>query len=586
MAKVTKKKSKKKPLSPEEKKLQVTQKKHKRTVRLCLECIGFQEIKGMSDVEFEFEGTKSDFDDVYVKENVVVLVEYTLRSDLSEHIKKKKVLYDKVRANPLSFHTFLKSFSPRYDEMMPGEYLPHQLRFRILYCCGAEMSAALKKEVPSASVLDGPLLYYFKAVATSVYASALHEFLEFIEVPPEEYGEAIIKPNKSVSEFFGSLLPHSHSNFDKGFKVVSFYIDPESLLSRCFVLRRSAWERAPNLYQRMIHKKKIGLIRQYLLSKKRVFLNNIIVSLPSDVRIFGGGVEIQGDVEETQEVKIQLPVRPNSVGLIDGQHRVYSYYAGGKHEDEIRKLRKHLNLLVTGIIFPPGFSETSRTQFEARLFLEINSTQTGAKSDLKQEIGVILKPYSVESISRRVLGEVGRQGPMAGMLSSSVMFGQGIRTTTIVSYGLVPLLKLSGQDSIFSLLTPAQQSALAANPNDTIVEDYVSRAVQEVNLVLAAARKVLGKEKWVIGGKNNTFRVTPTLMNGLIAYLRLAISQKRKLTFDAHAKALKTLVNIDPMQYKSSQYSRLGRDIFTAAYPNAAKKLFATTSSSSAPDTP
>lgn len=583
MAKATKKRNKRKVLSAEEKKLKQDQTKHKKTVRSCLENVGFLEIKGLSDREFQFDGTVSDFDDVYFSKNVVVLVEYTLTSALSDHIKKKKILYDKIESKPAEFHDFLKSISSEYSSVLPGDYLPNQLRFRILYCCGSEMSASLKNEVPSACVLDGPLLHYFKLVTGSIYESAVHEFLEFLGVPPTEYGEAIIKPNTAVSEFFGSLLPHSHSNFDKGFRVVSFYIDPESLLERCFVLRRSTWDRAPNLYQRMVHKKKIGQIRQYLLSKKRVFLNNIIVSLPPDVRILKGGEEIKGDVDETQEIRIQLPERPNSVCLIDGQHRVYSYHSGGTNEDEIRKLRKHLNLLVTGIVFPDEYSETLRTQFEARLFLEINSTQTGAKSDLKQEIGVILKPFSIESISRRVLMQLGREGPLAGMLSSSIMFGSGIRTTTIVSYGLVPLLKLSGTDSVFSLLPPAQQAKLSSNPDAELVDQYVASAVKEVNTVLAAAKKVISKERWLVSADKKSFKVTPTLINGLIAYLRLAIGQKRALTFEAHSKALKEIMALDPMQYKSSQYNRLGRDIFAKAYPSIAKKIFATTSSSSAP---
>ena len=187
-------------------------------------------------------------------------------------------------------------------------------------------------------------------------------------------------------------------NFGKGYKVISFYVDSEALLSRCYVLRKDGWEDRGQLYQRMISKKKIEAIRRYLLDQKRVFINNIIVTLPSDTKllILNNNTQDISKLMKTAPVKIQLPSEYNSVGLIDGQHRVFSYYEGGAHEEAIEKLRRQQNLLVTGIIYPPSVAAQDKTKFEATLFLEINSTQTNAKSDLKQAIGLLLHPFSAE----------------------------------------------------------------------------------------------------------------------------------------------------------------------------------------------
>jgi hypothetical protein len=86
------------------------------------------------------------------------------------------------------------------------------------------------------------------------------------------------------TDYHGSILPEAHSNFDAGYKVVTFYADPDSLLKTAYVLRKDGWRDSLNLYQRMISKPKIESIRRYLKTQKRVFINNIIVTLPSDVK--------------------------------------------------------------------------------------------------------------------------------------------------------------------------------------------------------------------------------------------------------------------------------------------------------------
>ena len=51
-------------------------------------------------------------------------------------------------------------------------------------------------------------------------------------------------------------------------------------------------------------------------------------------------------------VSLQLPLELGTVGIVDGQHRVLSYYEGsGPLEEKIVQLRLRQNLLVTGTHF-------------------------------------------------------------------------------------------------------------------------------------------------------------------------------------------------------------------------------------------
>ena len=86
------KKSKKKAskLSPDEKRERRLQSNHKKLIRSTFESFGFSRSQSVADKEFTYEGATSDFDDVFISENVVLLVEYTTSGEtqVSEHLKK------------------------------------------------------------------------------------------------------------------------------------------------------------------------------------------------------------------------------------------------------------------------------------------------------------------------------------------------------------------------------------------------------------------------------------------------------------------------------------------------------------------
>lgn len=232
--------------------------------------------------------------------------------------------------------------------------------------------AELKRQVPDATYMDYSVVRYFKLLTQTVRRSARHEILAFLGVTYSQFGERILSSSPPArASFPGSVLPESHSNFPPGYKVVSFYIDPAALLSRAYVLRRDGWRERNGLYQRMIIRSKIESVRCYLIEHKRVFVNNIIVTLPDSTKVLDASENTidPASIKKTQPAAISMSYEFNSVGLIDGQHRVFSYYEGGSSEPVIAPLRKQQNLLVTGIIYPDGISAEDKTRFEASLFL-------------------------------------------------------------------------------------------------------------------------------------------------------------------------------------------------------------------------
>lgn len=553
--------------SPEELKREKIQRDHVRLVRTLLKGAGFSQTQNISDKEFTYQGTTSDFDDVFVWKNVIVLIEYTITPSekLSEHLKKKKVLYDKIVADPGAFVTFLRAKFPTFNSALDPLYQPHHFRVVVVYSPRYPISSKLKAEVPDIKYLEYNVIKYFQVVTGTVRLSSRYEWLDFLGLEWFDVGDAVIGAKLAQSTPYpGSILPDSHSNFGAGFKVVSFYVNPEGILQRGYVLRRQGWRSGATVYQRMISRKKIEAVRRYLLDQTRVFINNIIVTLPDDTKLLDpdGNTINTAIIKDTQPGVIQLPNTHNSVGIIDGQHRVFSYYEGGAKDEVIGGLRKLQNLLVTGVMFPPGMPDEEKLKFEAKLFLEINSNQTNAKSDLKQDLAIILQPFAPESIAKRVVNRMNDgSGPLADQFAVYFFDKDKVKTTSIVSYGIRPLVSLSGEDSLFKLWKHPDKAELLKGADHTLLSEYVDFCVTSIQALFVAARKSL-PGRWTADRRVPKRFLTTTNINGLLGYLRRVVRSGSLLDQAGYEAKLKGLDGFDFGAFKSSQYNKMGEALF------------------------
>jgi DGQHR domain-containing protein len=282
-----------------------------------------------------------------------------------------------------------------------------------------------------------------------------------------EVGEAIQKAGSGVATYAGHLLPESKSSYPGGYKILSFYADAETLLSKCYVLRRDSWRDESGLYQRIIEAKKISNMRRYLVEEGRVFVNNVIVTLSPEAKINelkdSGKNVSSAELHDSKPVSIAIPAQFNTIGIVDGQHRIYCYHEGkDDYEPDIRLMRRKQHLLVTGIRYPDGTSDSEKLKFEAKLFLEINSNQTRTRPALTQDIELIVRPFSGVAVARRIVGILAAKGPYKDLFHTSYFDpSYKIKTSSIVSYGLRPLVKFDGDDSLFIHFQASKKQILA-----------------------------------------------------------------------------------------------------------------------------
>ena len=570
MARAELTKSKRKVPSPEERAKRNLQRRHRREIREVFSAVGFQRVEAASDKELTYGGVTSDFDDVFILENVVIFAEYTISNNISEHAKKKYLMYDRIRKNNALFVEFARNAPLSIAETLGSKYSNNQIHVILLYCSLNAVQTELKSQINHALFMDYSIVRYFKLLTKTVRKSAQHELLSFLGLEYKNFADQALNANASPRDpFNGSVLPEQHSKFPKGYKVVSLYIQPSALLSRAYVLRRDGWRDRGGLYQRMILRAKLESIRRYLVDQKRVFVNNIIVTLPSGTKIFDSNEDTINteNIHTTQPAIISIPNDFNSVGIIDGQHRVFSYYEGGTNENVIGALRSQQNLLVTGIIYPDNVSEPEKTRFEAGLFLEINSTQSNAKSELKQAINQLIRPFLADSIARDVLDKLNDgQGALSGQFSQSFFDTGGLRTTSVVSYGLRPLIRPSAPGPLFARWTDTEKDTFISFEIDAARKRYIDYCASQIGLFFAAAKSRLPADRWTSSRAVPNRLLTPTLVNGLIGTMRQALDTGVDMTFENLHDRLSGLADFPFEHYKSSQYTVMSTALYKAFF--------------------
>lgn len=585
MVKTAKKKKpkRKKIVLTEQQKEQNLQRKEIRDLMLN---IGFSRFSKIDGKNFVYDGRTSELDDLFYLENILVIMEYTI-GDPSSHLLNKKIFYDKVNSDKLKFIDFLlegnafSSLKTSFEENILNNYSKREIQLVIVYASKKKIGDEHRNLVQNVCYLDYSIVKYFQVISKIIKKSAKYEFFDFLKLDFDKIGESIKRSSLTPTEQFqGHILPEERSCFQAGFKIVTFYMDANALLKRAYVLRNDGWRNFGNveLYQRLLISKKIKAMRKYLHEQSRVFVNNIIVTLSSKhIKLYDKDknlltVDSSGCIKEAdtkaQPALIEIENKPNIIGIIDGQHRSYAYHEGDDvYEETIQKLRTIQNLLVTGILYPENITTEARLRFEAKLFLEINATQQGASSSLKQTIENILNPNSSTAIAKHIITKLNESGPLLDKFEEHWYESDKIKTASIISFGLKPLIKFSGSDSLFKLWNNSQKEKLLEKEfNDQLLNEYKEFCVNEIRNLLIGFSANITKENWAISRKNSTAILSVTTINGLTNCLRFLIENNKTGDSNYYRKCFEKISGFNFKSFKSSQYRKMGESIYKECF--------------------
>ncbi|WP_343675396.1 hypothetical protein [Paraburkholderia heleia] len=515
-------------------------------------------------IHFQVKDRTGEIDFIFAYENVIVLCEETAgTNNISSHFSKKKLFHSIISENPEDFFDVYcaqnSDFKNYIDER---DYEWEDLEFRHIYfSSAADCDASLYQHSAPLHIMRRSDANYFRSLAKVIGKSSKYELLKYLNVSLSQIGDAKSSGAKqTLSSYDAFVLSGTHTNYPTGFGIVSFYADPASLISRAYVLRRDGWEDTHISYQRFLVPGKLAAMRGYLAETKKVFVNNLIVTLPNHVQITDEN-NMSVDLSATFNGKVQL-VLPNefgTVGIVDGQHRVFSYHEGDDSaETKIKSLRRRQNLLVTGIVFPSGYSAVQRAKFEAELFLSINNTQTKVKADLRQELEALIKPSSTIAICKSVISRLAKAGPLAGLLQEGLYDPpEKIRTSSLVRYVLPSLVKSDGTGSIYQHFS----GGTADLEDDGEREKYVAYCHEQINSLLLALRTRL-QDQWKPKRRGEAGVLSPTSIGGFLLLLRDVIENyENPFNFDFDDQ-LDGIEEFDFSAYTSSAWAQLGASLF------------------------
>ena len=503
------KKKTKKVLSPEEKALLRRKNKLHADVKALFKAMGFEYIS-TNGIEKKFGDTPGELDGVYIFENIIILCEETISLD-NDHLRTKQVYYQKILENKQEFFEWLKKLGK--DKFK--EYPLPRYSLSYIYITETIVDEDIRNRFPQFKYIAPKALKYFLRVAKSIRFSSRNEFFKFLGLNLDDIG-SVSSSHEERHIDSAVIIPESSSGFPEGIQVVSFVMKAKELLDCAYVFRKDNWEnRIGQYYQRLVDKNKVERIRNYLAKEGRTFIDNIIVTLPEGTSFSKNNKIIDvNQIATISNVQIRIPYKINSIGIIDGQHRVLGHYEGNDHlENKIAQHRDKRHLFVTGIFYEEGkFDELKKRTFESELFLLMNNNHSKVRTDLLHYIETLKAPLSPIGVAGTVLMRLNEREPFLNLFKLSPLDKEGIKTPTIVKFGLQGVVEISEKkETLFKYWKGANKKKLLTGELDQKIYDaYVDFCVHSLAMYFSSI-KANFKDNWNLD-KNNRLLATTAIV--------------------------------------------------------------------------
>ena len=96
-----------------------------------------------------------------------------------------------------------------------------------------------------------------------------------------------------------------------------------------------------------------------------------------------------------------------------------------------------------------------------------------------------------------------------------------------------------------------------------LLNEYIEFCVKKIRDIFIALKKNIDNEKWNTYSSNTSVGLlTVTFINGILNVLRLLVANNKVGDIQNYTSQLEGVNNFDFKQYKSSQYRRMGQDIY------------------------
>lgn len=295
-----------------------------------------------------------------------------------------------------------------------------------LFCCpsveiDAEEHDNYRKK--GVLILDKDVQEYFEAVLARIDKHfLLNEFMHYVGLRKTDFtarGTSKLKQPGQTSPYEANRLELTKDKINMYF--LSMQVD--DIIDFVTVLRISQkYDRRG--FQRMVKPARLTSINRKYLSANETFPNSIIMAL--DPAIYT--IEDAFYKQTKSGNELRLFDEYNSLILIDGQHRFFSFVKGGKTD------RRFLATLI----FFKGDDLNSKYELMDKMFYNINKTQERIDPNLSFILKARIDPESEDAFWYPVFRKLDQRGFFAKRFSfkETVMRGQSEKSIiSVVKYG-------------------------------------------------------------------------------------------------------------------------------------------------------
>lgn len=518
--------------------------------------------------EFVLGNRKIEIDAAYIKDNIILLCEDTIENgEGTDHVIKKNEAAEKIAGDRNGFLSWFSGLSEATLQQK-NEFGSSRIKVYYLYFSKyhEDWSSDDIKRFKHLRLIPVKVLEYFRWIVQCLKLSAIGEFYRFMGLQMRDVG-AVNNSSEKKSFDASIVYPTQFIGGDEKLRVVSFMISAEDMLQVAYVLRRDGWENPDFVYQRLVDKNKIRKIRQFLCENKTTFYNNIIAILPNNVKVENVNGETKGifDVMDDTAMwnRLLIPKDFNTIGIIDGQHRVFAYHEGGVSDTLIAPLRKKLHLLVTGIVFPEGMPEVEKARIQSKIFLDINCNAKPVSANLLLHIRKMQAPLEDVSLAQDVVDRLNKIGMFRGQFQDSDLSTGKIHTASIIKFALRYLVSINPAEGKGSFISNWNGDVDALkHGNDVAKHSYVEYCANNIGVYFGGVKKAFQSE-WAWSGGDTLLPSVVTINGFLLALSKILLKEPFKDVeyYCEKFKKVKVEFSTKKFPYRSSQYHKFARQI-------------------------
>ena len=178
-----------------------------------------------------------------------------------------------------------------------------------------------------------------------------------------------------------------------------------------------------------------------------------------------------------------------------------------------------------------------------------------------------MNPFSSIAISKHVLNQLNQSGPLADLFEEHWFEKSKLKTASIISFGLRPLVKIGGADTLFKVWKGKNKKALQnQEENYEVLKAYKEFCAVQVRNIFIGLRTNIDKQYWKIDRSDPKAILTVTTINGIINCLRILIENKKEGDVAYYTNGFSKITGFNFKGYKSSQYRKMGEDIYKLCF--------------------